>query len=268
MRRRYNPGLTSSVTSRGICGGFRILGTSMRSSFALAALLAALVATPASAALVTYTYSGFVSSGFDGTGVFGTANASLGGLAFTAVFQRDEGVTPVDSFQGGTVSFVEGPGVLTASLEINGVTQAFGLGPGGFGRQFQFDDPTFEQFTHRVTDGVSEDLGDAVRNYSASLELGAFGVGTDYLGGPDYRTLGDEAAQFDFFFGGNFSIFEEIAPDVGSTTIAKNALGVLIPTSLKVAVVPEPQTWALLILGFGLTGAALRGRRPRTQPAL
>ena len=30
---------------------------------------------------------------------------------------------------------------------------------------------------------------------------------------------------------------------------------------VDVAAVPEPATWAMLILGFGLTGAALRGRR-------
>ena len=33
---------------------------------------------------------------------------------------------------------------------------------------------------------------------------------------------------------------------------------------VQVAGVPEPQSWALLIAGFGLTGAALRRRRPVT----
>jgi len=37
--------------------------------------------------------------------------------------------------------------------------------------------------------------------------------------------------------------------------------------SFKVAVVPEPGTWALLIAGFGLVGATLRQRRASTTAA-
>ena len=33
---------------------------------------------------------------------------------------------------------------------------------------------------------------------------------------------------------------------------------------LREAAVPEPASWALMIAGFGLTGAALRRRRYRT----
>jgi len=37
--------------------------------------------------------------------------------------------------------------------------------------------------------------------------------------------------------------------------------------SVKVAVVPEPATWAMLIAGFGLVGASLRQRRTAAQSA-
>jgi hypothetical protein len=33
--------------------------------------------------------------------------------------------------------------------------------------------------------------------------------------------------------------------------------------SFDISIVPEPATWALLVLGFGLVGAGLRSRRPR-----
>ncbi|MDP3853797.1 CHRD domain-containing protein [Phenylobacterium sp.] len=36
----------------------------------------------------------------------------------------------------------------------------------------------------------------------------------------------------------------------------------------QLSVVPEPQTWALMITGFGLAGTALRRRRDRTLAAL
>ena len=36
------------------------------------------------------------------------------------------------------------------------------------------------------------------------------------------------------------------------------------PASVRIAYVPEPASWALMIAGFGLTGAALRRRKVRT----
>ena len=37
--------------------------------------------------------------------------------------------------------------------------------------------------------------------------------------------------------------------------------------SLSTAAIPEPAAWSLLIVGFGLTGVALRRRLPITQGA-
>jgi hypothetical protein len=41
---------------------------------------------------------------------------------------------------------------------------------------------------------------------------------------------------------------------------------VLIDNLTYVAAVPEPTTWALMLVGFGLTGAAMR-RRASQRPA-
>jgi hypothetical protein len=40
-------------------------------------------------------------------------------------------------------------------------------------------------------------------------------------------------------------------------------------TSFTAAAVPEPQIWAMLVIGFGVTGVALQqGRRARAKTAL
>jgi hypothetical protein len=40
------------------------------------------------------------------------------------------------------------------------------------------------------------------------------------------------------------------------------SIGQGVPATLQITAVPEPDSWALLIAGFGLTGAVLRRRRP------
>lgn len=236
----------------------------VRSAFAAAAAIVALSGAPAAAATVTFTYEGFVSGGFDATGVFGPPLSTLDDLPFTAVFTRHDAVTPTDQFLGANVSYVEGPGVLTATLTINGITESFGFDPSAFGRQYQFQDPSFEQFTHRAQTTFSTHVGGVLRNFNATIELGAFGVATAYLAGADYRTLEDITAQPDFFFGGSFSILEEVVPDGGAVSTPKHALALLIPTKVTVTTaVPQPNTWALMILGFGLAGTGLRRRVSR-----
>jgi hypothetical protein len=43
--------------------------------------------------------------------------------------------------------------------------------------------------------------------------------------------------------------------------------GYLDDITISTAAVPEPATWAMMILGFGLVGAGMRRRRTATQPA-
>ena len=53
------------------------------------------LAAPVSAAVVQVQYTGTVSSGYDQTGIFGTAGSYLGGLAYTAnyTFETTNGYT-------------------------------------------------------------------------------------------------------------------------------------------------------------------------------
>jgi hypothetical protein len=86
---------------------------------------------------------------------------------------------------------------------------------------------------------------------------------------------------FDYFpsltTAGTFVAPEGFVPALGSTFSSslapqQNAFGALNTrtysinaTAESVAAVPEPATWALMILGFGIVGAALRRRRTRVR---
>jgi hypothetical protein len=56
------------------------------------AALCLFAASPASAAIVTATYTGTVKDSFDSNGVFGTPGADLGGAGYSLVFTIDDTV--------------------------------------------------------------------------------------------------------------------------------------------------------------------------------
>ena len=87
--------------------------------------------------------------------------------------------------------------------------------------------------------------------------------------GPDFRNTGGPAVSFDFDgFGARSNFVSRIAGAFFSRTVKNNGNGEtngLIFTLGSVGVphaVPEPATWAMMIAGFGLAGAAMR-RSPR-----
>lgn len=224
-----------------------------------AALAAFAVSQPASAAVVTYTYAGTIDFGSDGLGLFGAAGGSLNGAAFTAVFYRDDALAlPENIVLGADGSYVNGEGLnapVRAVLTIGETSYDIG---GGYGEQTQYDDGAYESFGHSASGaGASISLG--------GNTLGTFGPSfLNYLAGPDYHSLTSlTAAQTPGYdWSGNFAFS---APDArGGQTFGR-----FNPVTLTVAgadgggpgVVPEPGAWALMILGFGCAGHALRRRR-------
>lgn len=101
------------------------------------ALATAVVASPASAALVEVTWTGTISSGNDRTGIFGGVRGEdfdLAGFGYVAVYRFDTGVgsltgdATIQSLTGGT-SFGNGTvpsPAISAEITINGMTQAVG----------------------------------------------------------------------------------------------------------------------------------------------
>jgi len=208
-------------------------------------------APPASAAVVTYTYTGYVAEGTDQIGLFGGGN--LTGADFTAVFSRDDALAD-DISLGEVNSYVRGAQAVTGKLTIGGVTIDIG---GVNGEQSQFDNGAFEGFFHHAA-GVLGGL-----SFTASTMADP----TDYLAGPDYHTLGPLTADNTpgFFWQGRFD-FGAADPQDPNQGLFTN--GRFVPYAVAVSstgAVPEPATWAMMIMGFGGVGWTLRRRRGALQ---
>ncbi|GGB20210.1 hypothetical protein GCM10011380_07240 [Sphingomonas metalli] len=130
-------------------------------------------------------------------------------------------------------------------------------------------------FTDDGVDGVDADTGQAFRVYGITGGTGTVSVGgvltytldgsLGTVGGDlalnQLVTFDDSAALLEVALGltnSNAPLVLSLA-DVGYFI----SVGDLIATAgdVTVTAVPEPATWALLILGFGLVGGAMRRRR-------
>ena len=121
-------------------------------------------------------------------------------------------------------------------------------------------------------------LGDPVNLHSAyAFNFGVFGeegddhevdfeiVGSEF--GAITRTVLAETYEASSFFGVVLSGGGEIGSvRLTGDVVALNVRDVQFADALPTAV-PEPATWALMLLGFGGLGAALRSRRSALSPA-
>lgn len=113
---------------------------------------------------------------------------------------------------------------------------------------------------------LTRDADKVVRGYGQGAELFSFNdtTGHDFgvFSGPDgiarfFRDNGSEASS-------GFVDFIRIYDRVLTTAEVGQLYGGGTPVrafDAPVAAVPEPSIWAMLILGFGVAGAAMRGRR-------
>lgn len=237
----------------------------------------AVAATPASAA-VTYVFNGNVSSGYDETGVFGVAGQQLYGLGltFTATIVREDlaGAYFIDEPTYSSVGGFLSNSPLHATISINGHT--FELGS-YLGQQFQDDRPelcgpgcTHEQFDFNAE--AYENALDAATGVTTYVDhgllLSGFGDNQDFLASADYHTLGNLTAADGVNFFGQLFLENYTLNSIGTRTSYAHGVASLTPTSLTVtgvgdpiAGVPEPASWALMILGFGFAGTMLRRRQ-------
>ena len=240
------------------------------------ALLAAalLAAGPAEAAEYIITYTGTVSASYDGTGTFGDPNASLDGLAFTAVYTLTAPLAGAYTSEGEFSARIWGgaqyaaPSPLSATLTINGITQAVSGNQRGDVEQRFVPDEIFEvgeirhlakHFSQTHDDqGFFQQDSYLLSNYIRS-GLGNF----DFLNTTDYTASLDYDVRPGDVSTGSFR-FEEFRYDG-----IYYAYGDLTATHVTIApaplggALPEPSTWAMLLLGFGALGAGLRSARRR-----
>jgi PEP-CTERM motif-containing protein len=213
----------------------------LRSLFACA-VVAMSFCSDARAALVEITYTGSIYNvannppvSIDGLGLFGAAGADLGGKAVSVAFTFDVTgpalVGPQNNYLNGTVQGVE--------ITVNGITRTIA----GSANSLILNYNDGQSHTH-----VQHEAYDPGNQYvTASL--------TDNITGAFPLSLTSPYS----FSGPNGTGFFRFQNDNGVT------LALFTPTHVEavVAPVPEPSTWAMMLIGFAGVGylAYRRNRR-------
>jgi hypothetical protein len=259
--------------------------TMMKRTYLLAALAAAMIAQPAQAALVAlYKFDDPNNLGFDSSGNgnhatnFGAVSAPQGYQGGAASFSLNAYLrSPVDVSRTNTPDMTWGAWVRPTTG--GGAIQAvLSNDDGGFDRQIGIDDRqggAWSAFTG--TNVLSSGVAPSTNNWTflAAVYTQAQNTMTYYVNGkavaastnfgssPASFAIGRNAT-FDSYFSGlidNVFVYDTAftAEQVGSL----RSTGFPSPQS-PVAAVPEPGTWAMMILGFGFVGSTLRrGRKAK-----
>jgi hypothetical protein len=218
-------------------------------------------ASSASAAIYDYTFTGTIvgSNSTDALGLFGTAGASLSGDAFQIVYTLNT-ANAGETNNAGTISELGGGAIWqsvslgSAVLTINGTnftvagtqdSDAYVYGNSGCCLELDWADLTADkngipseiQLTQQATNNSG-----AIPSQVASAFALSTGSGTSFSGNLDIVELGQYASLAEYL------------------TLDATNLTVVDPPSGSISGVPEPATWAMMLIGFGLVGLRLRHR--------
>jgi len=247
-------------------GGNMKFGKLMGAAVTAAAMM---IAAPVQAATYIITYTGHVSSGYDRTGVFGTPDRDLSGSAYTSKYfltfptlgaYYSSAVPAVLTYGGSQVGL---PSPLTGSLTINGVTKS--IAGNYFSKTYQTNGLPNPQYGYDVLYSDVEDYfynGNYIIQYMVYNEI--YSLNNDIISNADFtKKFSYNFQPGDSSLGGFMFANWTNSPNL----INEYANGILNPDSYTISAVgavPEPATWALMIVGFGAIGSAMRRRqRPR-----
>lgn len=214
----------------------------MFARFLIVALLC-LAASPAAAKAVRVHYEGVFDMVFwDQYNTFQLGETPRG-EKFKAEFRIDDAIRPGSGGSEDTWSAYAGAGV----------TGWFKAGQ----EQLHFDGSGYAHvFNYPASDEIEHSAymreGQSLQGY---LWFNGHSIGADFLQTSEWWSLtGAEILAAPYLAG----YIQAIGMKDGAPV---NLLGNLVVTKATVSAVPEPATWAMLIAGFGATGAALRRRR-------
>jgi hypothetical protein len=215
--------------------------------FLLASCAAVAFCGAAHAQHVTVTETGHMLSGVD-DGTFGQNGVDLTGQAYSVTFTFDAATaTPYGGGVPGLYTMLGDYGLGNVSITIGSVTQTVANSGAGYGNAWftrQDQDPTQLQGAANLSnnvwdDGFNNGIQDAVYLTSPLQSLGA---------------------------GASFHVDSSVLmPQSMGFVVLGNGFWTYNIESLDVLGVPEPASWAMMLVGFGLLGNTLRRRTPATR---
>jgi hypothetical protein len=216
------------------------------------AVLAALFSSTASADIVTATYTGTV-TGTDSAGDFGLPGASLNGMTFTSSYVFDTSLAGIGSssangiFQtyggtGYTAPQLSNP-LQSASITINGHTFT----------------TTGQYASTLITENATNPYGYSIYAYALAETT------SGYLNN-ELTSKNPVNVPFPTSINSPFTYsFRDGDANYGNFVFNNDQLSLLSATVTVTDAVPEPSTWAMMILGFAGIGLITYRRRNQSS---
>ncbi len=246
-------------------------------ALSIAVAMSLAMSAPAPAAIIQATYSGTITSGLDVTGVFGSPNTDLAGAHYTSTFLFDtslgelislSGLSYLEDLRGGSsfgpiatplISSTFQIGAISVFVRSNEIGELFASLAGdvdAFGNIASDSFANTGYFFNDVNSFASEINGSEIQNHTGALP-GNFDTPFTYHAVAGDTLLGSFFYEhYDYHTQVEQTVRATLAPD----TIIIGPMS--DPNPPPSSLVPEPATWALMLTGFGLAGAALRRRSP------